>query len=106
MVVDADGNELSEPAFSPEFDTDRTVPARITSAVPQIDGSVRFWWVPGAYIDSNPGDPLDLPAEDPSRYQPVVTQPVSPERARRPSCCAAATWPPVRTPSGRPRTGL
>ena len=50
-----------------------------SSDLPRIDGSVRFSWVPGAYTDSNPGDPLDLPAEDPPRYQPVVTQPISPD---------------------------
>ncbi|MGK5684527.1 hypothetical protein [Actinoplanes sp. URMC 104] len=70
-IIDADGTVLSEPGFSAEFDTDLGPYLAITSAVPQVDGSVRFAWKLEPYTDSNPGDPLDRPAVVPP-YQPVV----------------------------------
>ncbi|MBU2665743.1 hypothetical protein KOI35_19725 [Actinoplanes bogorensis] len=74
-VVDADGAELSEPASSPEFDTDREPAATITLVQPREDGSILMRWKPGAYTDPNPGDPLDVPADLPYRYRPVASQP-------------------------------
>jgi len=74
-VVDAADDELSGPADSPEFDTDRTAPPVITGAVPRVDGSIVLTWMPGRYLDPNPGDPLDLPAEEPPRYVPVASAP-------------------------------
>ncbi|MBM2615326.1 LPXTG cell wall anchor domain-containing protein [Actinoplanes sp. LDG1-06] len=74
-VVDADGAELSEPASSPEFDTDREPPAVITSVAPQEDGTVVMKWKAGAYTDPNPGDPLDVAPALPYRYVPIASQP-------------------------------
>ncbi|MGK5684526.1 hypothetical protein [Actinoplanes sp. URMC 104] len=76
-VVDEDGTVLSEPGDSAEFDTDRTPVPVITSAVPRVDGTVRYTWVPGPYTDTNPGDPLDVPADGRPVYQPVVSPPVA-----------------------------
>ena len=39
--VDAEGNVLSRPGRSPEFDTDRTVCGMITRLEPRADGSIR-----------------------------------------------------------------
>ncbi|WP_249997889.1 hypothetical protein [Actinoplanes sp. M2I2] len=74
-VVDADGNALSEPADSPEFDTDQDPAAVVTSVVPRADGTILMTWKPGEYTDPNPGDPLDTPVV-PVRYIPVASQPV------------------------------
>ena len=76
-VVDAGGDPLSKPAESPEFDTDGPPPAVLTSVVPRVDGSVRLTWMPGRYTDSNPNDPLDLPATVPPRYQPIAVDRVA-----------------------------
>jgi hypothetical protein len=77
-VVDADGNELSDPAESPEFDTNRDPAAVITSVVPRPDGTIRMTWKPGVQTDPNPGDPLDTP-DIPFRYIPVASQATFPE---------------------------
>jgi len=45
-VVDAAGTELSDPARSPEFDTDREPPPVMKSVVPREDGSIRMTWEP------------------------------------------------------------
>ncbi len=70
-VVDASGAALSEPVVTPEFDTNGSVLPIITSAVPRVDGSIRFTWKPGTAADPNPNDPLDLPVQAP-RYLPVA----------------------------------
>jgi hypothetical protein len=72
-VVDAAGTVLSDPASSPEFDTDRDPAAVITSVVPREDGSILMTWQPGKYTDPNPGDPLDDPPGTPFRYLPVAS---------------------------------
>jgi hypothetical protein len=72
-VVDAAGNVLSEPGFSPDFDTDRQPPAVITTVVPHEDGSILMTWEPGKYNDPNPGDPLDVPPVLPYKYIPIAS---------------------------------
>jgi hypothetical protein len=72
-VVDADGTALSDPASSPEFDTDRVPAAVIKSVVPREDGSILMTWAQGTYTDPNPGDPLDIPPVTPYRYTPVAS---------------------------------
>nr|WP_221379003.1 hypothetical protein [Actinoplanes polyasparticus] len=71
VAVDAAGAEISEPAFSPVFDTDRGPAARVVSVVPREDGSILMTWRPGTYTDPNPGDPLDTPG--PFRYIPIAS---------------------------------
>ncbi|MBM2619418.1 hypothetical protein JIG36_28080 [Actinoplanes sp. LDG1-06] len=71
VAIDADGAEISEPAFSPVFDTDRDPAAHIVGVVPREDGSILMTWRPGPYTDPNPGDPLDTPG--PFRYVPVAS---------------------------------
>ncbi|MCO8277556.1 hypothetical protein M1L60_43955 [Actinoplanes sp. TRM 88003] len=71
VAIDADGGEISDPAYSPVFDTDRDPAARIVGVVPREDGSILMTWRPGTYTDPNPGDPLDTPG--PPRYIPVAS---------------------------------
>ncbi|GID32491.1 hypothetical protein [Paractinoplanes brasiliensis] len=71
VAIDADGAEISEPAFSPVFDTDRDPAPRIVGVAPREDGSILMTWRPGTLTDRNPGDPLDTTG--PFRYIPVAS---------------------------------
>ena len=52
----------SAPAYSPWFDTNLAGAPKLTTAVPQADGSLRLTWTnTAAPADTTPGDPLDLP---------------------------------------------
>ncbi|MBB4693168.1 hypothetical protein [Paractinoplanes abujensis] len=100
VAVDSDGAEISEPAFSPVFDTDRGPKARIVSVVPREDGSILMTWRPGAYTDPNPGDPLDVPG--PVRYIPVATlfEFNEYDDLAAPTTATSFVVPPRRTPVG------
>jgi hypothetical protein len=98
VAVDADGAEISEPAFSPVFDTDRDPAARIVSVTPREDGSIVMTWRPGSYTDRNPGDPLDTPG--PVRYIPVASlfEFNEYEELAPPTTATSFVVPPRRTP--------
>ncbi|SNY14963.1 hypothetical protein [Paractinoplanes atraurantiacus] len=72
-TVDAAGAVISETAYSPVFDTDGPPTPVITSVTPGADGKIELKWAPGkTTADTTPGDPLDVPAETPPRFDPLV----------------------------------
>ena len=73
LVVDADGNAISDPASSPAFDTDRAPSPVLKTVVPHEDGTITMSWGAVPYHDATPGDPLDLPADDPQRWIPFAS---------------------------------
>ena len=101
-AIDADGNAVSEPGLSPVFDTDAPPAPRITAVVPRVDGTIEMRWTAGAAEDSTPGDPLDLPADDPPRFVPVVatisTGPNRYEDLSAPTTATSFLVPATRTP--------
>ena len=72
-AIDADGNPTSEPGSSAAFDTDPPPAPDIYEVVPREDGTIAMKWRPGVVRDTTPGDPLDVPAEDPPRFIPVAS---------------------------------
>ncbi|HEY3561118.1 MAG TPA: hypothetical protein VGL05_26825 [Kribbella sp.] len=61
-VVTTDATGDSAPAYSPWFDTSLAGAPKLSTAVPQADGSLRLTWTnTAAPVDTTPGDPLDLP---------------------------------------------
>jgi hypothetical protein len=72
-AIDAAGTAVSDPGASPVFDTDRPPTPVLQPAVPREDGTIQIQWTAGAYTDSTPNDPLDLPAADPAKYIPVAS---------------------------------
>jgi hypothetical protein len=71
-VVTTDGTGSSTPAYSPWFDTNLHGAPKVTTAVPQTDGSLRLTWTNSPDpTDTTPGDPLDLP---PSQVGKVMLQ--------------------------------
>ncbi|SNY14957.1 hypothetical protein [Paractinoplanes atraurantiacus] len=72
-VLDEDDAVISEAGLSPIFDTNRPPVPVIETVTPREDGTARFTWRPGAVVDSTPGDPLDVPVEEPQLLMPVAT---------------------------------
>ena len=61
-VLTTDGTGNSAPAYSPWFDTNLHGAPKLTTAVPQADGSLRLTWTNSPDpTDTTPGDPLDVP---------------------------------------------
>ncbi|MCA2214008.1 hypothetical protein [Jidongwangia harbinensis] len=73
-VLDAAGKPVGEPALSPVFDTDRLPAVQLDAVNPRADGTVELRWTPRPpAADTTPGDPLDLPVENPQRAVPIVS---------------------------------
>jgi hypothetical protein len=73
-VLDDEGEPVGEPALSPVFDTDKLPAVRLDAVNPRVDGTVELRWTPRPPVpDDTPGDPLDLPVDDPVRAVPIAS---------------------------------